>query len=85
MFPKSRPHIGNEMCIATAKAMKYVRLAILSSAVLCLLSGTAEAQSLSAQLKAEGAASLAQAARERGSAVRGAILFPQQHAACAYN
>lgn len=40
-------------------------------------------ESLSAELKAEGVASLAIAARENGNAVRGAILFPQQKANCA--
>ncbi len=37
---------------------------------------------LAIELKKEGANSLAQAARERGSAVRGAILFPQQELNC---
>ena len=43
---------------------------------------SAFAQSLSQQLKAESPAALAKAARERGNAVRGAILFPQQKLGC---
>ena len=45
--------------------------------------GIASGQSLSKQLLAEGATSLAQAARERGDSVRGAILFPQKKLNCA--
>ena len=68
--------------------MRHVRLAILVVAALCLLGTgwldkTAKAQSLTARLKAEGAASLAGAARERGNAVGGAILFSQQVIGCA--
>ncbi|MAD79890.1 MAG: hypothetical protein CMJ50_03465 [Planctomycetaceae bacterium] len=68
--------------------MRHVRLVILAVAVLCLigkglLDKTVRAQSLTAELEAEGAASLASAARERGNAVRGAILFPQQVIGCA--
>jgi putative heme-binding domain-containing protein len=48
-----------------------------------LLDSTVLAQSLTDTLKAEGAASLAGAARERGNAVHGAILFPQQIIGCA--
>lgn len=47
--------------------------------VLSLLGGEVRAQSLSADLKAEGVDSLAKAARERGSAVDEAILFPHRH------
>ncbi|QEG38240.1 c-type cytochrome [Roseimaritima ulvae] len=43
----------------------------------------APAQTLSENLKAEGVAVLAKAAREKGDAVRGAILFPQAKLACA--
>ncbi|MCG8651709.1 MAG: c-type cytochrome, partial [Pirellulales bacterium] len=48
-------------------------------AALCL---TAPAQTLSEKLRQEGPASLAQAARQEGSAVRGAILFPQKKLNC---
>ncbi|MCA9137135.1 MAG: c-type cytochrome, partial [Planctomycetales bacterium] len=44
---------------------------------------TEAAKTLTEQLLAEGANSLAVAARERGDAVRGAILFSQQTLACA--
>ena len=44
---------------------------------------TADTTPLSQKLKAEGVDSLAKAARERGSAIRGAILFPQQQLGCA--
>ncbi len=56
-----------------------------SLALLALSCGgsRAQAESLSAELKAEGTASLAKAAREKGNAVRGAILFPQAKLACA--
>ena len=63
--------------------MNHVRLAILAGAVLTLLGSRVEAQTLSAELKTEGAASLAKAALEKGDAVRGAILFPQQKPGCA--
>ncbi|MBC8355665.1 MAG: c-type cytochrome [Planctomycetes bacterium] len=55
---------------------------IIATAVLSLLGSNVEAQSLSAELKAEAVTSLATAARQRGSAVRGAILFPQQKLGC---
>ncbi len=47
----------------------------------CVAAAT-RAQSLSVRLKAEGAAALADAAREEGDAVRGAILFAQEKLAC---
>lgn len=57
---------------------------LLLAVSVCLSCGSlTRAQSVSATLKAEGVASLAQAAREKGDAVRGAILFPQQNLACA--
>ena len=40
------------------------------------------AQTLSARLKAESPSALANAAQEKGNAVRGAVLFPQQKFAC---
>lgn len=48
-----------------------------------LLCGQASAQLLSQQLLDEGAAALAKAAREQGSSIRGAILFPQKKLNCA--
>ncbi|MAG93150.1 MAG: hypothetical protein CMJ48_05310 [Planctomycetaceae bacterium] len=63
--------------------MNHVRLAIIAGAVLTPLGSRVEAQTLSATLRAEGAASLAKAALEKGDAVRGAILFPQQKPGCA--
>lgn len=42
-----------------------------------------EQPSLTEQLRAEGATSLARAAREHGSAIRGLILFPQKSLNCA--
>ena len=47
--------------------MNYVRLALLVGAAMSLLGGRGEAQSLSAQLKAEGATALTKAAFEKGS------------------
>jgi putative heme-binding domain-containing protein len=49
----------------------------------CLPCGQVAAQSLSQQLLAEGSAALAKAAREKGSSIRGAILFPQKKLNCA--
>jgi putative heme-binding domain-containing protein len=68
--------------------MRDVRLSVLAVAVawligIGLLDNTVKAQSLTVKLKAEGAASLADAARQRGNAVQGAILFPQQVIGCA--
>ena len=55
------------------------------AAIVCLLaiSIVASAQSLSEQLNAESSAALASAAREKGDAARGAVLFPQQKIGCA--
>ena len=58
-------------------------LLVLSFLVLVVAASRAEMQSLSTKLKAEDPSSLVEAARERGSAVRGAILFPQQKYGCA--
>lgn len=49
---------------------------------LVLLCDPACAQSLSQQLKNESVESLAKAARQKGNAVRGAIVFTQQNLAC---
>ena len=49
----------------------------------CCVAQVQTEQPLSKQLIAEGATSLARAARERGSAIRGAILFPQKKLNCA--
>lgn len=51
-------------------------------AAVSLLRGTVAAESLSQELAAEGAKALAQAAREEGNAVRGAILFHSASIAC---
>ncbi len=58
------------------------RFVLALAAALLLVCNDATAQTLSEKLKSEGAVSLAKAARERGSAVRGAILFPQQKLGC---
>ena len=58
-------------------------LATLAALALAFYGPEVVAQSLSADLKAEGAEALAIAARERGDAVNGAVLFPQQGLACA--
>ncbi len=68
--------------------MRNVRLGFFAIAAVSLigtglLDSTVVAQSLTVKLKAEGVASLADAARERGNAVQGAILFPQQVIGCA--
>ena len=60
-----------------------LRFVVLAVTALALASPAARAQPLSLQLQSEGAVSLATAARESGSAVRGAILFPQRRLACA--
>ena len=59
---------------------------IRAALVICCLSVTGSstlAQSLSDKLKSETAKSLVDAAREQGSAVRGAVLFPLQKIGCA--
>lgn len=62
--------------------MKSVFLSA-SLAILFVATGRlASAQTLSEKLRSESAESLAAAARERGNAVRGAILFTQQNLAC---
>ncbi len=63
--------------------MNHTRIVIIAGTAMILFGSSAEAQTLSAELKAEGAAALAKAAVEQGSAVRGAILFPQQKPGCA--
>ncbi len=63
--------------------MKRVLPTILVGVALIVLSGPIKAQSLSRDLKDEGTSLLAKAAREQGSAVRGAILFPQRKLDCA--
>ena len=63
--------------------MKYFQLLVLVAVALFSVCDEVTAQTLSAELKAEGGAQLAKAARERGNAVRGALLFPQQKLGCA--
>jgi putative heme-binding domain-containing protein len=63
--------------------MKGAILAALTLSCLCATVSSAAAQTLSEKLKSETAESLAVAARERGSAVRGAVLFPLQKIGCA--
>ena len=63
--------------------MRIVYLASLATVSLIVVGKSAMAQSLSQQLKLEPVASLSIAARERGSAVRGAVLFPLQKIGCA--
>ena len=55
-----------------------------TAALLCLsvFTESAFAQSLSQQLRNESVESLAKAARQKGNAVRGAIVFTQQNLAC---
>jgi putative heme-binding domain-containing protein len=54
-----------------------------SSFCLAVAQAPAKEQTLSKQLAAEGATSLARAARKHGSSIRGAILFPQKQLTCA--
>jgi putative heme-binding domain-containing protein len=63
--------------------MKRVIRATLVLGCLSLAVNSALAQTLSEKLKSETTESLVIAARERGSAVRGAVLFPLQKIGCA--
>lgn len=63
--------------------MRIEFLASLATVSLIVAGNPAMAQPLSQKLKSESVASLSVAARERGSAVRGAVLFPLQKIGCA--
>ncbi len=59
-----------------------IRSTLIAVFSVVVLTQSATAQTLSEQLKAEGADALAKAARERGQAIRGAILFPLKKVDC---
>lgn len=71
--------LSRSLAVSLSSSLAY--LAVACSAAIGQQAG--DAPKLSQQLMSEGAAALAEAAREKGDAVRGAILFPQQKLACA--
>lgn len=62
--------------------MNRILWTLLLSGICVGLCGRVDAQSLTKQLLTEGATSLAQAAREKGDSVRGAILYSQKKLNC---